>query len=130
MPQGARGPQGVPGARGLPGVAGAGGVAAIRVIPDIRRYFYIAPAEIGFAEAVAFPAAGFVNDAGEPVLSFADFGQSGYYNLYLNGVVQQGLAYEAAPDGLTIYATGQTIAAGTPIILEAIGFRAEPATNI
>ncbi|SFJ24024.1 protein of unknown function [Paenibacillus sp. UNC496MF] len=104
-------------------------MAGIRVIPDIRRYFYAAPAEIGFAEAVAFPAADFVNDAGEPVSSFADFGQSGYYNLYLNGVVQQGQAYHAAPEGLTIYETGQTVAAGTPIILETVGFQAVPTAN-
>ncbi|GAB7386296.1 hypothetical protein BSNK01_01310 [Bacillaceae bacterium] len=64
----------------------------------------------------------FIDDKGETVAKFIDFGQEGYFNLYVNGVLQEGKLYHVNSDALTIVATGQNIYKGTPIILESIGF--------
>lgn len=93
------------------------------VTPVVQRYFYTAPRDIPLheKEVVLYPGE-FVDDRGEPAIRFPDFGQNGYFNLYVNGVLQEGQLYRVEPCALTIAATGQTIYRGTPIILESIGF--------
>lgn len=76
-----------------------------------------------------FSANQFVNDAGDPASQFTDYGQNGYYNLFINAVMQEGQLYAVNSNTLTIQPTGQTIKAGTPIILESLGFKAEIKTN-
>jgi len=64
----------------------------------------------------------FENDQGEPATEFPDFGRSGYYNLYVNGVLQEGSLYRVDSRSVALAPTGQTIIAGAPIILESVGF--------
>jgi len=98
----------------------------IEVKPKVRRYFFIAPHDIHLSgeNIVLFPNQ-FVDDKGETVAKFIDFGQEGYFNLYVNGALQEGKLYHVNSDELTIMSTGQTIYKGTPVILESIGFMIE-----
>lgn len=93
------------------------------VKPIVKRYFFVAPHDINLTgeKLVLFPSQ-FVDDEGETVAKFMDFGHGGYFNLYINGVLQEGKLYHVNSDTLTIVATGQNIYKGTPVILESIGF--------
>jgi hypothetical protein len=95
----------------------------IGVKPKVRRYFFVAPYDIELSgeKIVLFPSQ-FVDDQGGNVAKFIDFGRKGYFNLYINGAMQQGKLYLVRSNALTIRPTGQTIYKGTPIILESIGF--------
>ncbi|WP_372631681.1 DUF4183 domain-containing protein [Cohnella sp.] len=106
------------------------GAAAVRVrpvsvFPAVTRHFHVLPADLDFRVEVAIPATAFVNDDGAPSTELPIAGEQGYYNLYVNGVMQQGKLYRVAPDAVSIAATGQTLKAGTAIVLETVRFRAE-----
>jgi len=88
------------------------------------RFFYLPPSDISNVEACVLPAVWFVNDRGEAADGFPDCGMAGYCNLYINGLMQGGSIYDVSPSSVTIRPTGQTIAAGTPIIVESVSFRA------
>lgn len=64
----------------------------------------------------------FVDDQGETAHGFPDYRHEGYYNLYINGLLQEGKLFIVDPRSVTILSTDQTILAGTPIILESVGF--------
>lgn len=95
----------------------------IQVRPIIRRYFFVAPADIILTEqAFVIHCEQFVNDYGAAVKKFRDFGRSGYINLYVNGVMQGSSFFQVNSQSLMLAPTGQTIHQGTPIIIESIGF--------
>jgi len=71
----------------------------------------------------------FINDEGELADQFKDFGANGYFNLYVNAVLQEGKMYQVTTGTLTFTSTGQIIPAGTPIILESVGFAVELSPN-
>lgn len=123
-PQGTQGVQGPTGPQGPIGPAGPPNpdIPSIRVIPTVERYFFIVPADIDLQNGTTIPANQFLNDAGEPTTEFTDFDQEGYYNLFINAVLQEGNFYSVSSNALTLMPTQQTIYAGTPIILEALGF--------
>ena len=123
MPPGQQGPQGPVGPPGTSGNTTPQPVR-IRILPRIKRYFYIADSNIVLSDAARIACDRFLTDDGEAAHAFVDFGEEGYYNLFINAVLQEGKVYEVSPQALTIRATGQTIYAGTPIILEAVGFTA------
>lgn len=95
----------------------------IRVRPSIRRYFFVAPANISLTEqSFVLHCEQFVDDYGVAVKKFRDFGRSGYFNLYVNGVMQGSSFFQVNSQKLMLAPTGQTIQQGTPIIIESIGF--------
>jgi len=99
-------------------------IAPFRVRPVVKRYFFEAPEDIRLTgDSLVLHPGQFSDDAGEPASGFMDFGQDGYFNLYVNGVLQEGKLFKADADKLTIVATGQSILKGTPIILESVGFQ-------
>ncbi|WP_025688835.1 DUF4183 domain-containing protein [Paenibacillus zanthoxyli] len=97
----------------------------VSILPKIERYFYIVSTDIHLSSIKTIAANQFINDDGETVDQFKDFGQNGYYNLYINAVLQEGKLYTVSKESLTIIPTGQSISSGTPIILESVGFEAE-----
>jgi hypothetical protein len=97
----------------------------ISILPKIERYFYIVSTEIHLISIKTIAANQFINDDGETVNHFKDFGQNGYFNLYINAVLQEGKLYTVSKESLTLIATEQSISSGTPIILESVGFEAE-----
>lgn len=125
-------PQGIQGPTGQQGIQGPAGteVTSVSVIPNVQRYFSITESDIPMTTSRTFPASQFVNDAGDPVSQFADHGRNGYFNLFINAVLQEGQLYSVNSNTLTIQSTGQTIKADTPIILESVGFTTEIITNL
>jgi hypothetical protein len=111
------GPPGPPGPRGP---AGSPILPTVSVHPIAQRFFFILPHDIGLSEEHIIPAIKFKNDEGEQVNVFPDCNENGYFNLFINAVLQESLLYKISPHALAITATGQKILAGTPIILESI----------
>jgi len=93
------------------------------IIPTINRYFYIVTEDIDLTNGATIPAILFTDDNGNPVTEFKLFNPNGYVNLYINAVMQEGGAYKVIPDSLIINPFNGTIFAGTPIIIESLGFQ-------
>jgi len=98
---------------------------SISVRPIVKRYFFVAPYDMNLTDENVIYSNQFVDDHGEPITEFSDFGQQGYFNLYVNGVLQEGKMYHVNSNALTLAATGQHISKGTPIIVESVGFTTE-----
>jgi len=92
------------------------------IIPTVRRYFFIPSSDILLSNSTVINSNQFTNDDGNVTTEFMDFGLNGYFNLYLNGVIQEGNLYKVDSHSLTFQPIGQTIFAGTPIIVESVGF--------
>ena len=97
----------------------------VSVRPIVQRYFYLPAEDITLTEELVIPANRFVDDYGEPAEAFPDHRQEGYFNLYVNGLLQEGQLFLVAPHSVSVAPTGQKILAGTPIILESVGFIAK-----
>jgi len=95
---------------------------SIRVRPIVKRYFFVTPYDMNLTDENIIFSNEFVDDSGEPINEFSDFGQDGYFNLYVNGVLQEGNMYHVKSNAITLAATGQNISKGTPIIVESVGF--------
>jgi len=97
---------------------------SVIVKPIVRRYFFVCPHNITLLETpYIIDANQFINDHGNAVKGFRLFGPSGYTNLFINGVMQGSSLYHICPHTLKLNTTGQIIYKGTPIIIEAIGFK-------
>ena len=92
------------------------------IIPTINRYSYRVAANIDLTNGATLPANLFSDDNSNAVLAFKIFNPNGYVNLYINALMQVGGLYTITPDSLTIIPTNATIYAGTPIIIESLGF--------
>lgn len=97
--------------------------SSMQIRAVVKRYFYVAPHDIELTnEKQEIDCTQFVNDQGGAVKRFRDFRKSGYFNLYVNGMMQGGSFYRISKTRLILNATGQSIYQGTPIIIESIGF--------
>ncbi|NMD69281.1 DUF4183 domain-containing protein [Bacillus sp. DNRA2] len=94
----------------------------LRVIPSVRRFFFICEEDIQLTEDHFLPANKFVSDQGNLITGFPYQKQNGYINLYINGVMQQSSIYSLSTKGLTIKNVGGTIYTATPIIIEIVEF--------
>jgi hypothetical protein len=92
------------------------------IIPTVKRYFYIPKCDLHLKYGSNISVNLFINDSGDPTAKFTIFSPNGYVNLYINGVMQEGNLYEVHTNYLTIIPTDSTISAGTPIIIESVGF--------
>ncbi len=92
------------------------------IIPTVNRYFYIPAANINVTTGVTIPSNLFNYDDGSPTTEFMIFNPNGYFNLYINGVMQEGGMYSVNANSLIINPTPGTIRAGTAIIIESLGF--------
>jgi hypothetical protein len=119
-PQGAQGPPGPQGIQGTQGPTGPSIIPHVISMLTANRYFYVANADIALPTII--PANQFTNDDGESVAEFTDFDQSGFANLFINGIMQVGSTYSVSTNALTIRHDQDTLFAGTPIILETVRF--------
>jgi hypothetical protein len=94
----------------------------MRIIPTVNRFFFIPTTDLHLNNPQTIPANQFINDSGNPVTSFPDLDHSSYLNLYINGILQEGGLYRLSTDALTIAPTGDSIYAGTSIIIETVQF--------
>jgi hypothetical protein len=95
------------------------------IIPTVNRYFYIPKDDIHLESGSCISSSLFINDDGEQIIEFTSFIPNGYFNLYINGVMQEGKLYMLHENYLSIKPTQATIFAGTPIIIESLGFNAK-----
>ena len=116
-PAGSLGPAGPSGPQGLPGPAL---IPSVIVEPIVRRFFLIPDADLPLSQELILPANQFTDDRGQAADGFPAFEAAGYFNLYVNGMLQQGQFYSVGPQSLALRPTGQTISAGTPIALESV----------
>ncbi|MDW0115480.1 DUF4183 domain-containing protein [Sporosarcina thermotolerans] len=92
------------------------------IIPTINRYFYIVTEDINLTNGATLPANLFTDDNSNPITEFTIYNPNGYVNIYINAMMQEGGIYSVTPDALTIEPVAATIFAGTPIIIESLGF--------
>lgn len=127
-PQGTQGPQGfrgLQGPQGLPGPQGPGGYeGTITILPEVYRYFYIAPEDIQLTRTVTIAATHFTDNQRNLATSFRGLSPSSYISLFVNGILQESSLSEISENELTLLGTGDTIYSGTPIILEIVKFSA------
>ncbi|WP_192797345.1 DUF4183 domain-containing protein [Psychrobacillus glaciei] len=102
-----------------------GDLFKISIIPTVKRYFYIPKCNIHLENGSTIPSNLFINDEGKQTIKFTRFIPNGYINLYVNGVMQEGKLYVLHANYLTLYPIHSIILAGTPIIVESLGFNAK-----
>ncbi len=95
---------------------------SISIRPIVKRYFFVTTNDMNLKDGIVLLPNQFVDDGGNIINEFADFGQEGYYNLYVNGVLQEGEIYRVNRHAITLTATTEHITEGTPIIIESVGF--------
>lgn len=93
----------------------------VNVTGTSSRFFNILVAPFTIADGTTIAATTFLNDSGNATDSFPII-TNGYYNLYINGVLQEGDSYTITATELTFNTVTGTISAGTPMIVEAVEF--------
>ncbi|QFF99350.1 DUF4183 domain-containing protein [Psychrobacillus glaciei] len=90
----------------------------VNVSATSSRFFDVLTAPLVVTNGTKILATAFLNDSGVAVTTFPAV-TNGYYNFYLNGVLQEGGSYTISETELTFNVAG-TIAAGTPLVVEAV----------
>ncbi|WP_127592265.1 DUF4183 domain-containing protein [Paenibacillus lautus] len=97
-----------------------GGTITTTVTPTVARYFaLITEAMIG-ADSITMPATSFVDDAEAPVTAFPALTGTEYFNVYINGMLQQ-LALSTLTTASLVLDTTD-VPAGIPVLLEIASF--------
>ncbi|AVK83810.1 hypothetical protein C3943_09620 [Lysinibacillus sp. B2A1] len=91
----------------------------VNVSGTSTRFFNILAVPLAIADGTTIAATSFLNDSGNAATTFPIV-TNGYYNLYINGVLQEGDSYTVSATELTFNTVTGTISAGTPIIIEAV----------
>lgn len=133
--KGMQGEQGPPGLQGPPGPEGPQGPPGSIVIPDVtvlptaNRYFYEPETDLDLTFSATIPANQFMNDAGVPVTDLTALGPNSFNNLYINGILQPGSAYNINSSNLFFPPQSGMIYAGTPIVIETVQLLATVTVN-
>ncbi|MGE7822707.1 DUF4183 domain-containing protein [Paenibacillus sp. NPDC093718] len=97
-----------------------GGTITTTVTPTVTRYFaLITEAMIG-ADSITMPATSFVDDAEAAVTAFPALTGTEYFNVYINGMLQQ-LALSTLTTASLVLDTTD-VPAGIPVLLEIASF--------
>ncbi|MFJ6207104.1 DUF4183 domain-containing protein [Lysinibacillus sp. NPDC092081] len=91
----------------------------INVTGTSTRFFNVLAAPLTISDSTTVASTTFLNDSGSAATTFPIV-TNGYYNLYINGVLQEGGSYSVSATGLTFHTVTGTLPAGTPIIVEAV----------
>lgn len=83
------------------------------------RFFDVLAADLTVADGTTILATAFLNDSGTAATAFPVV-THGYYNFYINGVLQEGGSYTISATELTFNGVNGTISAGTPLVVEAV----------
>ncbi|SDD17786.1 protein of unknown function [Paenibacillus sp. UNCCL117] len=103
-----------------------GGVITTSVSPAVSRYYAAIDAGMIGATVTTIPAASFLDDTDGPVTTLPAVTVDDYYNVYINGVLQQG-ALSTLTTGSLVLATTD-LAAGVPVLLEVASFAGATST--
>lgn len=97
-----------------------GGTITTTVTPTVTRYFaLIAEGMIG-ADSITMPATSFVDDAEAAVTAFPALTGSEYFNVYINGMLQQLSLSTLTTASLVLDTTDVPV--GIPVLLEIASF--------
>lgn len=100
----------------------SGGAVTTTLNPDTTRYFATLTAGMLGATNTTIPAGSFVNDSDTAITALPALTANDYFNVYINGVLQQQSLSTLATDSLVLGATTPDLSAGTPIQLEIVSF--------
>lgn len=91
----------------------------VNVSGTSTRFFNILATPLAITDGTTIAATSFLTDSGSAATTFPIV-TNGYYNLYINGVLQEGDSYTVSATELTFNTVSGAISAGTPIIIEAV----------
>ncbi|MFB7156868.1 DUF4183 domain-containing protein [Lysinibacillus sp. NPDC056232] len=91
----------------------------VNVTGTSTRFFNVLATPLTITDGTTVAATTFLNDSGIAATTFPIV-TNGYYNLYINGVLQEGGSYTVSATELTFNTVTGTLSAGTPIIIEAV----------
>lgn len=91
----------------------------VNVSGTSTKFFNVLAAPLAITDGTTVAATAFLDDTGVAATAFPVIA-NGYYNLYINGVLQEGDAYTVSETELTFNGVDGTLSAGTPLILEAV----------
>ncbi|QPQ30665.1 DUF4183 domain-containing protein [Lysinibacillus sp. JNUCC 51] len=83
------------------------------------RFFNVLAANLTVTAGTSIPVTDFLNDSGTAATAFPVV-TNGYYNFYINGVLQEGGSYTISATELVFNGVTGTITAGTPLVVEAV----------
>lgn len=91
----------------------------VNVSGTSTRFFNVLAAPLVVVDGTTVAATTFLDDSGTAATAFPVV-TNGYYNLYLNGVLQEGGLYDITATELTFNGVTGNISAGTPLVIEAV----------
>lgn len=91
----------------------------VNVTGRSTRFFNVLGANLTVAANTTIAATAFLDDTGTAATTFPVVA-NGYYNFYINGVLQEGGSYAITGTELTFNGVTGTISAGTPLVVEAV----------
>ncbi len=91
----------------------------VAVSGNSTRFFNVLAAPLVVVDGTTVAATAFLDDTGTAATAFPA-ASNGYYNLYINGVLQEGDSYTISPTTLTFNEVEGTISTGTPLVVEAV----------
>ncbi|GAA0393226.1 DUF4183 domain-containing protein [Paenibacillus motobuensis] len=100
----------------------SGGTVTTTLNPDTTRYFATLTAGMLGPTNTTIPAGSFVDDADATITALPALTANDYFNVYINGVLQQQSLSILSTTDLVLNATTPDLSAGTPIQLEIVSF--------
>lgn len=91
----------------------------VNVSGTSARFFNVLAAPLAVVDGTTVPATAFLDDSGVAATAFPVV-TNGYYNFYLNGVLQEGGSYTISATELTFNEVTGSISAGTPLVVEVV----------
>jgi hypothetical protein len=91
----------------------------VNVSGNSARFFDVLAAPLAVVDGTTVAATAFLDDSGTAATAFPVV-TNGYYNLYINGVLQEGDSYTISATELTFNGVTGSISAGTPLVVEAV----------
>ncbi len=91
----------------------------VNVSGTSTRFFNVLAAPLAVTDGTTIAATSFLDDSGVAATAFPIV-TNGYYNFYINGVLQEGDTYSISATELTFNTVTGIISAGTPLIVEAV----------
>lgn len=91
----------------------------VDVSGNSTRFFNVLAAALTVVDGTTVPVTDFLDDSGTAATAFPTV-TNGYYNLYINGVLQEGDSYTISTTELTFNEVAGSISAGTPLVVEAV----------
>ncbi len=103
-----------------------GGVITTTVSPVVSRYFALITVDMIGETVITIPATSFIDDADVAVTDLPALTTEQYYNVYINGVLQQSSMFTLTTTELVIAAID--ISVGVPVSLEVASFAGTTST--